>query len=88
MRPFLPQCFTDIVTENITQIVTEVESIDPLVWVVVALTVIAVILSLAVWAAIVLRQRRQRALDRAAYERTANATTIDTIPTTKSDYQK
>ena len=59
-----------------------------MVWVLIALIVIGVILTLSVWAAIVYRKRRQRALDRAAYERTANATSMDTIPTTKSDYQK
>ena len=84
MTPFLPQCFT----ENVTQIVNKIDTIDPMVWVLVVLFVIGVFLSLAVWAMIEYRQRRQRELNRAAYQRTANATTMDTIPTTKSDYQK
>ena len=84
MTPFLPQCFT----ESVTQTIAQIDSIDPMVWVLITLIVIGVILSLAVWAALLYRQHRQRALDRAAYERTANATSMDTIPTTKSDYQK
>ena len=88
MRDFLPICFNESNTESITKSVTEIESIDPFVWVLIALIVIGVILSLSVWAAIIYRQHKQRELDRAEYERTSNVKTMDTLPIAKSDYQK
>ena len=84
---FLPINFTSTPETNKT-IKPENPEMDPIFWVLIALALIGGVLLLAILVTIEYRQRRQRALNRAAYDRTANATTIDTIPTTKSDYQK
>ena len=70
MIPFLPKCFT----EN--------QSIDPMIWVLIALALIGGVLLLAILVTIEYRKRRQRSLLEALLQRTSNEKTIQTTTTT------
>ena len=74
MIAFLPQCFPDSV----------VDSIDPLVWLLIALALIGGVLLLAVLVTIEYRKRRQKSqleatLQRSSKEKTIEMTTATTM---------